>query len=102
MKTNEFMQDVELKAGYLITFSAGEWRTYGYNGNYVALVDVSDSEMRELAEEVQREADRIENEEDRDADPHSMFLAAMIRNGWLAVLEMREIHIGSSGELDLS
>lgn len=95
------MQNLELKAGRLVVFSCGEYSDYGYRGSYVALVDVSDAEMRELADQVNREANRINEETDDYARAVEMFEAEMIRKGWIAIIEMREIHIGSYSELEL-
>ena len=95
------MQNVELKAGKLVTFSSGEYSDYYHLGSYVALQDVPYEEIQAVADEVKRAA-QIADDNDEFPDRHSMFQAALIRKGWLAVIDMDEIHIGSYGELDLS
>ncbi len=90
------MQNTELKAGRLVTFSCGEYSDYSYQGTYVPLRDVSKDQMQEFCDSIKSESD-----EDYSCDPHSMFIAKLISEGCLVVVDMQEIHIGSYGDLEL-
>ena len=66
---------------------------------YVVLQDVQQSEFDALVKDV-----RVLNAADRDkldysVDVHDRFEAAVIKQGWLAQIPLREIHIGSYDDL---
>lgn len=87
-------QNMELKAGHLIVFSEGEYSDYGYRGSYVCLQDISHEELVALADIVRETGDRW--------DQVDRFETECIKNGWLAIINVREIHLGSYGDLDVS
>lgn len=87
-------QNLEFKAGHLIVFSEGEYSDYGYRGSYVCLQNVSHEEITDLADSIKSEDDRY-----RRVDK---FESECIKKGWLAIIEIREIHLGSYGDLDVS
>lgn len=84
-------QNLYLKAGELIVFSEGEYSDYGYRGQYVALQNVSEEQLKEVGDKA--------NEEGYGAVDR--FISMCIREGWLADINMREIHLGSYGDLIL-
>ena len=91
------MKNLDLKAGSLIVFSEGEYSDYGYIGAFVVLQDVTDAQMRDI------EA-RLTTKADEDACGHceiGQFVTACIREGWLAEINLREIHLGNYDRLDL-
>lgn len=79
-------------------FSSGEYSDYGYMGAFVALQDVTHEQMKEIEGMTSQKADEAEDDNEWSCR-HSMFQAALIRNGWLAVIDLHEIHIGSYGDL---
>lgn len=87
-------QNMELKAGHIIVFSEGEYSDYGYRGSYVCLQDVSHEELVSLAEDVKSIGERWGQVD--------TFEAECIKKGWLAIINIREIHLGSYGDLDVS
>ena len=87
------MQNVELQAGKLIVFSSGEYSDYGYHGAYVCLQSVSHEDIVNLQDEVNKSEEYCKQ---------SLFQSACIRKGWLAQIELREIHLGSYGDLELA
>jgi hypothetical protein len=82
-------QNVELNAGELVVFTQGEYSDYGFSGHFVALRDVSADEMEALAVYGFYHAS-------------NSFLARAIQQGWLLSVNVREIHYGSYGDLNLS
>lgn len=95
-------QNTELKAGKLYVFSTGEYSDYSYCGAYVALQDVTEEKIDEIVASIN---ERKEKEEDElgwcEFDVHEAFQAALIREGYIACIDLHEIHIGSYGTLDL-
>ncbi len=94
------MQNVELKAGELIVFSSGEYSSYGYDGHFVALRDVSNDEMLELVSALK--AEESSDPDELYGHARDSFIARAIQQGWLLSVNCREIHYGSYGELNLS
>ena len=97
------MQNLDLKAGELICFSEGAYSDYGYNGHFVVLQDVSESEMEQLARDLIAEESEMAR---TGTSGHygfakSAFIPRAIRNGWLLSVNCREIHTGSYGSLEL-
>ena len=91
-------QVLDLTAGELVVFSEGEYSDYGYMGAFVVLQDVPEAAMLEVVEEVNAAADA---DDDFYYNRSSLFIAALIRRGYLASINLREIHIGTYGELKL-
>jgi hypothetical protein len=100
--TLDSTQNIELKAGQLVVFSTGEYSDYGYRGSYVVLRDVPATEMVEIADQVRAEVKAEEEKTGWSDGVHQKFQAALIRRACLADINLREIHLGSYGELDLS
>ena len=94
-------QNIELKAGRIITFSEGEYSDYRYCGTFVALQDVPKEEMMDAVAKIKK-VQEASDDEGIFTDGSGEFLAEMIQRGWLAIIDMQEIHIGSYGHLDLS
>lgn len=120
--------DVYLAAGQLLVLSRGEYSDYGYTGVFVTLEALSRSALQELRDEVvaQYNAEEAATEAAYEAwdklrresppgtdvgkgpsswysgDKREMFIAAMIRKGWLLSVTYTELHIGSYGDLDLA
>ena len=89
-------QNLDLKAGELIVFSEGIYSDYGYSGSYVVLQDVSEKEIKELEKSINNKKDSA-----FCTDSWFEFESACIKKGWLAQINLREIHLGSySLELD--
>ena len=91
------MQNVELKAGQLVVFSEGSYSDFMYGQAYVALRNVSQDEMLAVASAV-----HTKNGGSRWGNGlHEKFHAEIIRQGMVACIDLREIHIGNYGVLDL-
>lgn len=107
--------DRKIKAGSLICFSEGEYSDYGYTGHFVALEDIT-PETIEKAKTVALDMERTSNavmeewrrDPNRDSstypgylDNKSAFIASLVRMGVLLDIPVREIHLGSYGELSV-
>lgn len=91
-----------LTAGELIYITTGDYSDYRVRETFVALETVTRAEMLEIADELnQRQQDDDNNDDLYGTQIHDVFLARLIRRGWLAMVPMREIHIGSYGGLDV-
>jgi hypothetical protein len=95
------MRDISLKAGTLIVFSTGEYSDYGYQGHFLALQDVDADKMRELG--AQAEAMDKDESGDRkyEIEPNEAFIGMLIRQGFIMIVDVKEIHIGSYGRVEL-
>lgn len=91
-------RNLDIKAGELVVFSEGEYSDYGYGGSFVMLQDISQEEMLRIAAETNAAADA---DDDNYFNRSGMFVAALIRGGYLASINLREIHLGSYGRLEL-
>jgi hypothetical protein len=120
--------DLYVSAGHLLMTSSGDYSDYHTGGCFVTLEPLYRSKLQELRERIVAEYDRDETvaqtaydewEARRKAAPpntdvgtapqswtnldkREMFIAAMIRNGWLLAVTYTEMHIGSYGDLELS
>lgn len=120
--------DLYVPAGHLLMTSSGEYSDYHTGGCFVTLGPLYRSKLQELRGQIVAEFDREEAKveaayEEWEArrkaappntdvgtapqswtnlDKREMFIAAMIRNGWLLAVTHTEMHIGSYSDLDLS
>lgn len=92
---SEKRQNLDLKAGSLIVFSEGQYSDYGYRGAYVVLCDVSEAMMKDAVRVTKLQASQL----DDSFGSISRFEPELIRRGWLATIDLREIYLGSYGEL---
>ena len=92
------MQKIEMRAGQLVAFSTGDYSDYKIRGSYVVLKDVTAEMMSKFVAEVKA----AEEAAKWGGDLSSMFTARLISEGCLADINLREIHIGNYGELELS
>lgn len=90
-------QNLDLKAGELIVFSEGEYSDYGYQGAFVVLKDAKSDDLLAMAREIQAK----EDEELDWARKPDIFVSAVIREGYLAAIDLREIHLGAYGDLTI-
>ncbi len=88
-------QRLDLTAGELIVFTAGVYSDYSLVGQFVVLRNVTVDEVRAVSAEVHAIDDDF-------LDKHEAFVAGLIRIGALASINMREIHLGTYDELDVS
>lgn len=99
-------QRLHVPAGKLFCLSRGEYSDYGYQGHFLALVEITPEMFREVeaecktAQKAKNIADGAFYSETYGADDR--FIPALIRRGWVMDVDCVEIHTGSYGELDLS
>lgn len=93
-------------AGKLFCISRGEYSDYGYQGHFLALVEITHEMFQEVIDEC-KATQRRENSatswasgEDWGAD--EKFLPALVRRGWVVDIDCIEIHTGSYGQLEIS
>lgn len=89
--------NLPIKAGELVVFSAGEYSDYGYLGQFVVLEDITSEDITKVLEGT---AEELRKESNRWSEDLDFFIPVLIRMGKLASINMREIHLGSYGELD--
>lgn len=97
-------QRLHVPAGKLFCLSRGEYSDYGYQGHFLALIEITPEMLREVEEEC-KAAQRKENADTCYGDTYGAgdkFIPALIRRGWVMDVDCVEIHTGSYGELDLS
>lgn len=108
----EEQNDRTIPAGSLICFSTGEYSDYGYRGHFVTLMNLTPeavSDARDAANEAFNKNDAEQDAWKRESGtpyPASIsrqeaFIAALIRAGFLMALTVRELHLGSYGDLDV-
>jgi hypothetical protein len=120
-KMAEEDKDLYVPAGHLLMTSSGEYSDYSTGGCFVTLEPLYCSKLQELREQIiaeQVSAEALYNAAievwrelpqdakttfpDSPADKQGLFIAAMIRKGWLLSVAYTELHIGSYDDLDLS
>lgn len=91
-------QRLHVPAGKLFCLSRGEYSDYGYEGHFLALVEITPEMFREVEAEARGKKDEYGSYE-YGADDR--FIPAIIRRGWVVDIDCIEIHTGSYGELSL-
>lgn len=100
-----------VEAGKLFCFSEGQYSDFGYVGHFLALVPIT----KELFEQVkQRCMERIkageykfgeravdmESKWDVNVAVRNSFIPELVRTGAVLDIDVEEIYLGSTGELD--
>lgn len=93
------VQRLHVPAGKLFCLSRGEYSDYGYEGHFLALVEITPEMFREVEAEANGKKDDWGCYE-YGADDR--FIPALIRRGWVMDVDCIEIHTGSYGDLSLS
>jgi hypothetical protein len=100
------IQEARVPAGKLFCISRGQYSDYGYEGHFLALVNIS----RTMFQEVIDECNSLQKEEnDKDEwmagsfyGADSKFIPALIKRGWVMSVDCIEIHTGMYDELELT
>lgn len=102
--------NVRVPAGKLFCFSSGEYSDYGYEGHYLALVDIT-GELLEQAKENAKERANVtpdaggnlpEEDYELEYGTRQFFIPELLKLGAMLDIDCAEIHIGSYGQLDFS
>ena len=92
-------QRLHVSAGKMFCLSRGEYSDYGYEGHFLALVEITP----EMFHEVETEANGKKNDFDQyEYGADDRFIPALVRRGWVMDVDCIEIHTGSYGRLNLS
>ena len=103
--------ETRAKAGRLIYFTSGEYSDYQVLGTFVVLQDITGKDIEKVREVFWDAVDAGEvKNSTRETlsrnSPYSLgatemawFIPSLIKMGFLASVEMTEVHIGSYGEL---
>ena len=105
-------QNVKVHAGKLFCLSSGEYSDYGYEGHFLALMDITNDVLTEAKNRATERAKVEPNswgkipgpDEDwliRDA-ARSNFIPELVRMGAVLDIDCTEIHLGSYGNLEWS
>lgn len=106
------MENIDIKAGQLIMLSSGQYSDFGYNGHFVALENIDRGKVDHIKRIVEdrykksndayeKWAETRQGEYPGVIDRHETFIAEMIRCGLVLSLDVRELYLGSYGDLDL-
>lgn len=90
----------EFTAGELICFSTGCYSDYSLCGHFVVLQDVPLDTLKSVQQKLEKESETMKEKGNYMYDIHERFISALIREGFLASIPVREIHLGSYSELD--
>jgi hypothetical protein len=84
------IQNWNIPAGTLLCFTEGAYSDYGICGNFVVLQDIKPDDALEALEQAHKD-----NTSEFVGPDQEAFIAKMIRGGFLASVNVHEIHLGS-------
>lgn len=105
--------DVFVKAGKLFCFSSGEYSDYGYEGHFLALVDINQALFQRIVDEIKADINEGKHElygkkvtaESDDYEKQCVlrdqFMPRLVRQGVILDIDCTEIYLGSYGRLEL-
>lgn len=86
---------IELKAGKLHFFTEGQYSDYGIIGSFVALRDVSEAEVKQIADYLLKQAaeKRPDSKYMAEMSAENSLVAELLRGGVLLDVDFTEIHV---------
>jgi hypothetical protein len=91
------MRDYSLKAGKLVMFTTGEYSDFGHCGVFVVLKDMSHDEFKSIAKKLK---DDFQGDYWEGPSEYEM-MSELTKNGYLLDIDMKSIHLGEYGRLDI-
>ena len=94
---SDFFSSHTIPAGKLFCFSEGEYSDYGYVGHFLALEEIT----WDTFTKARAAAFKADEDDEWDQESLDRFIAELIRMGVVMDVEVRQIHVGSYGRVEI-